>query len=306
MVCVNPESGVLGEAAQDGAPTRLALTLAYDGGPFSGWARQPGLPSVQEALEEALATITREHASVTVAGRTDAGVHARSQVVHVDLSPAAVAKSSVRDGAEDVTTSLVRRLNSVLRRATHGAVVVHSARRVPPGWDARFSAVDRSYSYWIADAPERWDPLRRGDTLLHPLALDVGVMQAEAAALIGLHDFLSFCKPRDGATTIRELQALTVGREPDGRIVVRLTADAFCHHMVRTIVGTLVQVGEGRRETGWAKERLDARVRDAATRMVPGHALVLEAVGYPADDAEAVARASLTRARRSAHELPTL
>lgn len=280
---------------------RYALTLAYDGGPFRGWARQPGLPSVQETLEEALATVTRREPRVVVAGRTDAGVHARGQVVHVDLDTRARAKVSVRDGGEDVAVTLVRRLNAVLARSSQGAVVVHGARPVPGGFDARFSALWRSYTYTIADGHERWDPLRRGDTLFLRHPLDAAAMAAEARSLLGLHDFLSYCKPREGSTTIRELQHVDVVRGPDGLLRVHLRADAFCHHMVRTIVGALVAVGEERRPHGWAEARLRERTRDAATKMVAGHALVLEAVGYP-DDAEAAARAEATRARRDHKE----
>jgi tRNA pseudouridine38-40 synthase len=273
------------------------LTLAYDGGPFKGWARQPGLPSVQEAVESALAVVTRQELRVVVAGRTDTGVHASGQVLHVDLDAAAVAKVGVRDGGEPVETTLVRRLNAVLARSTGRAVLIHGARRVPPGFDARFSALWRSYTYTIADSAERWDPLRRGDTLFHPRPLDVGAMRSELRLLLGLNDFLSFCKPREEATTVRELQAGDVVRGDDGLVRVHLRADAFCHHMVRTIVGALVAVGEGRQDPGWVGQRLAERTRDAKTVMVPGHALVLTGVGYPRDDA-AGARADATRAKR--------
>lgn len=294
--------GAVSSPVSSASPTppagRHLITLAYDGSGFHGWARQPGRPSVQEALEDALATILREPVGTVVAGRTDAGVHARRQVVHVDLGDAAVQRLRGRDGKHDVPATLVRRLNAVLARSTDGAVLIHAARRVPEGFDARFSALWRSYTYTIADGPQRWDPLRRTATLQLPDPLDVAAMDAEARTLLGLHDFLSFCKPRAGATTIRELQAVEVRRgEVDGLVRIRLRADAFCHHMVRTIVGALVSVGSARRPSGWAGARLQARVRDADTRMVAGHALVLDEVGYP-DDEEAVFRAQATRARR--------
>ncbi|WP_394161786.1 tRNA pseudouridine(38-40) synthase TruA [Galactobacter valiniphilus] len=280
------------------SPQRFALTLAYDGGPFNGWARQPGLPSVQEAIESALAVVSRQDLRVVVAGRTDTGVHASGQVLHVDLDAAAQAKVRVRDGAEPVEVTLVRRLNAVLARSTGRAVLIHSARPVPPGFDARFSALWRSYTYTVADGPQRWDPLRRGDTLFHARTLDVDAMQAELDSLLGLHDFRSFCKPREEATTVRELQGGEVVRGADGLVRVHLRADAFCHHMVRTIVGALVAVGEGREDSGWVGRRLDERTRDAKTTMVAGHALVLTGVGYP-DDAAAGARAEVTRAKRT-------
>ncbi len=280
------------------SPQRFALTLAYDGGPFNGWARQPGLPSVQEAIESALAVVSRQELRVVVAGRTDTGVHASGQVLHVDLDEAAQAKVGVRDGAEPVEVTLVRRLNAVLARSTGRAVLVHSARPVPAGFDARFSALWRSYTYTIADSPARWDPLRRGDTLFHAHELDVDAMQAELDSLLGLHDFLSFCKPREEATTVRELQGGEVVRGADGLVRVHLRADAFCHHMVRTIVGALVAVGEGREDSGWVGRRLGERTRDAKTKMVAGHALVLTGVGYPEDES-AGARAEATRAKRA-------
>lgn len=280
---------------------RLAITLAYDGTDFRGWARQPGLPSVQEDLENALFTILRTETPTVVAGRTDAGVHARGQVVHVDLGPAQIAKLQVKDGAASLTSTMVRRLNAVLKRSSNGAIRIHSARTVPPGFDARFSALWRSYSYLVDDQAERWDPLRRRYVLQHPNPLDVTRMKAEAVSLLGLHDFLSYCKPREEATTIRELQSADVKRTESGLVRISLRADAFCHHMVRTIVGALIAVGDGSRPAGWAAERLNAKVRDAATRMVAGHALVLEEVGYPSD-VDAVQRAAVTRARRVSAE----
>jgi len=279
--------------------SRHLLTLAYDGTGFHGWARQPAHPSVQEALEDALATIVRTPVATVVAGRTDAGVHARGQAVHLDLDDAARSRLTGRDGTLPVDATLVRRLNAVLARTTDGAVLIHASRTVPDGFDARFSALWRSYTYTIADGTPRWDPLQRRSTLQLPDAVDVTAMQAEAHSLLGLHDFLSFCKPREEATTVRELQAASVHRSDDGLVRVHLRADAFCHHMVRTIVGALLGVGTGRKPEHWVGERLAARVRDADTRMVPGHALVLEEVGYPADT-EAAFRAEATRARRDA------
>lgn len=280
---------------------RLALTLAYDGTDFHGWARQPGHPSVQQCLEEALFTITRETVRVVVAGRTDAGVHARGQVVHLDLRAAAQAKLTVKDGASRLEETVPRRLNAVLRRTAAGAIRIRSARIVPPGFDARFSALWRSYTYTVCDRSEDWDPLRRRDVLFLETPLNVDAMKAEALSLLGLHDFLSYCKPRPEATTIRDLQAADARRGADGLIRIHLRADAFCHHMVRTIVGSLIEVGSGRRQPGWARERLEARTRDASTRMVAGHALVLEEVGYP-DDHESALRAASTRARRTDDE----
>jgi len=284
---------------------RVRLDLAYDGTDYSGWATQPGLPTVQGALEEALATIIRRPVRTVVAGRTDAGVHARGQVVHLDLTEAewqGVTRN--RAGLEPAST-LVRRLAGALGRE-HGALAIHRAAVAPEGFDARFSALWRSYSYAISDAPATRDPLNRRYTYWHKTALDVAAMQAEAESVLGLHDFLTFCRPREGATTIRELQDFGVTRdERTGLITARLQADAFCHNMVRALVAAVVQVGEGRHEPGWVARRLGAMVRDAQTRLAPPHALVLEHVEYPDDGADPgahAARAEGTRARRSAHE----
>ncbi|WP_433874546.1 tRNA pseudouridine synthase A [Sinomonas atrocyanea] len=279
---------------------RVRLDLAYDGGPFSGWAVQPGLLTAQGALEEAFALILRRPVRVVVAGRTDAGVHARGQVVHLDLAPGeweGLARRST-DAPEDV---LVRRLRGALSRvlgAETGALEVRSAVVPPPGFDARFSALWRRYSYRIADRPEHWDPVLRGITLWHRAALDVGRMNGAAAQLLGLQDFLAFCKPREGSTTVRELQEFSFERTHDGVVLAHVRADAFCHNMVRALVGSALRVGEGLERTEWLHERMLARVRDAKTRLAPAHPLVLEEVGYPETAEEMAARAEQTRALR--------
>ncbi|WP_427916057.1 tRNA pseudouridine synthase A [Sinomonas halotolerans] len=279
---------------------RVRLDLAYDGGPFSGWAVQPGRRTAQGALEEALALIVRRPVRVVVAGRTDAGVHARGQVVHADLEAAeweALARRS--DDAPEAV--LVRRLRGALSRVlgeATGALEVRSAVVPPAGFDARFSALWRRYSYRIADRPEHWDPLLRGITLWHRAPLDVGRMNGAAAQLLGLADFLAFCRPREGSTTVRELQEFSFERTHEGVVVAHVKADAFCHNMVRALVGSALRVGEGLERTEWLHERLLARVRDAKTRLAPPHPLVLEEVGYPASPAEMAARAEQTRALR--------
>lgn len=278
---------------------RVRLDLSYDGGPFSGWALQPGLRTVQGCLEEALELIVRRPVRVTVAGRTDAGVHARGQVAHVDLSEAEW--SGLTRGRDfDPSATLVRRLRGALSRVLHdetGAIEVHDAGLAPDGFDARFSALWRRYSYRIADGAERWDPVLRRLTLWHKAALDERAMNAGAAALLGLQDFRAYCKPREGATTIRELQRFEFSRGSDGVIVVSVQADAFCHNMVRALVGSALRVGEGLERPEWLHERLLLGVRDAKSVLAAPHPLVLEEVAYPSD-AELHARAELTRARR--------
>ena len=266
-------------------PVRIRLDLAYDGTDFHGWAAQPGLRTVQGELSEALATVLRvPSVAVVCAGRTDAGVHARGQVVHADIE-------------DDALEGLVRRLNGRLPADVRVRQVVEA----PAGFDARFGALWRRYAYRIADTPEAGDPLTRGHVLARPRPVDLDAMNAAAALLVGRHDFASFCKQREGATTIRTLLELGWAREPSGVLVGTVRADAFCHSMVRSLVGCLIAVGEGRRPVAWAEEILRAEARDPAVAVVPAHGLTLEEVAYPADD-ELAARAVQTRARRTADE----
>ncbi len=277
---------------------RLRIDLAYDGADFHGWAAQPGLRTVEEELVAALTTSLRvppTSAAVRVicAGRTDAGVHARGQVCHVDVDPGLVARS-----APEGPVRLVRRLNGILP----ADVRVRRVLEAPYGFDARFSALWRRYVYRVADAPELMDPRARGHVLGWPRELDLEVMHGAAAALLGRHDFAAFCKRRPGATTIRTLLDLDLGRDRDGLVEVVVRADAFCHSMVRSLVGCLVAVGEGRRSPAWPAELLAARRRDPSVVVAPARGLTLEEVGYPAEPALA-ARAEQTRRRREEHEL---
>ena len=279
---------------------RIRLDISYDGGPFSGWALQPGLRTVQGVLEEALQLLLRRPVRVTVAGRTDAGVHARGQVVHLDVTEAEWL-GLPRGHELDPAVALLRRIRGALSRGLGdltGAAEVHRASVAPAGFDARFSALWRRYSYRIADGPALWDPLGRYSTLWHKNALDVSLLNEGARQLLGLQDFLAFCKPREGATTIRELQRFEFTRAEDGVIVATVQADAFCHNMVRALVGSALYVGEGAEEPGWLHERLLAKKRDARSVLAAPHPLVLEEVAYPSDD-ELLARAELTRARRT-------
>lgn len=290
------------------ATTRLRLDLAYDGTAFSGWARQPALRTVQGVLEDALAVVLRTAAHgvpaphVTVAGRTDAGVHARGQVAHVDVPPDVLEAVRGRS-APTAQAALVSRLAGVLPPD----LVVHRVTRAPDGFDARFSALRRRYAYRICDDSAARDPLSRAHVLWHRRPLDVAAMDAAAGSLVGRHDFAAYCKPREGATTIRTLERFAWSRgEPGsadaGLVVATVQADAFCHSMVRALVGACVAVGEGRRPVAWPAGLLVGRRRDAGAAVVAAHGLTLEEVGYPADAALA-ARAVQTRARREAHDV---
>lgn len=261
---------------------RLRIDLAYDGGDFYGWATQPGLRTVQGEVESALMTVLRVPEAATVcAGRTDAGVHARGQVAHVDVPDDAA-----------VGEALTRRLNGVLAPDVRIRRVVVA----PPGFDARFSPLWRRYAYRVCDGVP--DPLTRGTVLAWSRPLDDALLDEASRQLLGLHDFASFCKRREGATTVRTLLELSWSREGD-LLTGTVRADAFCHHMVRSLVGALLAVGDGRRPTGWPAEVLAAAVRHPGVTVAPANGLTLEEVGYPPDD-ELAARADQARTKREA------
>jgi len=259
---------------------RCRLDLAYDGTDFSGWATQPGRRTVQGTVEAAMATVLRlppSAVSLTVAGRTDAGVHASGQVAHADLPE----------------LPAVRRLNGVLP----ADVRVRAVTAAPPGFDARFSALGRAYGYRVDDGVG--DPLRRRDTLRWARPLDPERMVLAARGLLGEHDFAAYCRRRAGATTVRELRRLDVARGPDGVLTSYVEADAFCHSMVRALTGALLAVGEGRRPVGFPAEVLAAGARDPRVAVAPAHGLTLLRVDYPDSAAALLARQAETRRLRA-------
>ena len=283
---------------------RLRLDLGYDGTDFSGWAKQPGFRTVQGEIESALAKILRlpEPPVLTVAGRTDAGVHARHQVAHLDMDAELLAeldRNRYGSGAEpgnidERLSSLVRRLAGVMPPD----VRVHRVTVAPEGFDARFSALFRRYCYRVTDAVGGGDPLHRHDVYWHSRPLDIDALNAAAVHLLGEHDFAAFCKKRVGATTIRELQRLDWVRDSEGVLTATVVADAFCHSMVRALVGALLSVGDGRQAVEWPGEVLSAAVRDSRLNVAPARGLCLEEVGYPAD-IELAGRARATRRVRT-------
>lgn len=274
---------------------RIRLDLSYDGTDFKGWAVQPSLRTVQGTLEEALATALRVPAvRVVCAGRTDTGVHARGQVVHLDIAPESLTGSSGRRG-DSPMEALARRLNGILPPDVH----VRRALEAPEGFDARFSATWRRYAYRVADDPTLVDPLVRSHVLTWPKQLDLDAMNTASRALLGLRDFASFCRRREGATTVRTLVELEWTRDETGIAVARVVADAFCHSMVRSLVGCLLAVGDGRRPPEWAAETLAGRRRNPAVTVVHAHGLTLEEVGYP-EGVELAAQADRARNTREA------
>ena len=268
---------------------RLRLDLAYDGTAYRGWARQTDLPSIQQSVEEALRTVLRiDHTlQLTVAGRTDAGVHATGQVAHVDLD----------DDPKDLDT-LTRRVNGVLRHD----IRMRRISAAPEGFDARFAALWRRYEYRIADNPEAANPLRRHDTVSWDRHLDVDLLNQASDDLRGHHDFAAFCRKREGATTIRMLQRLDWERDATGVVIATFQADAFCHSMVRALVGCLVPVGDGRRPVTWPRDVLAGGQRDSAVEVARPHGLTLVEVAYP-DDAALAIRAAETRRLREHPEM---
>jgi tRNA pseudouridine38-40 synthase len=184
-----------------------------------------------------------------------------------------------------------------LRGILPADLAIHRVSRAPEGFDARFSAMRRRYLYRICDDPASLDPLRRYDTVLVPRRLDVESMDRAARSLLGLHDWAAFCKRRAGATTVRTLLDHRWDRAPDGTVEATVVADAFCHSMVRSLVGAVVPVGEGRLSVDVPREVLLGGVRDSRVRVMPPHGLSLEEVTYPPDD-ELAARAAESRVRR--------
>lgn len=263
--------------------TRLRLDIAYDGTDFSGWARQPGRRTVCGEIEEKLSAIVRTPVLLTVAGRTDAGVHASGQVAHVDVPTAVL---------PDDPSRWVRRLARFLPRD----VRVTGISVAPEHFDARLSAIRRHYEYRLTTAVYGAEPLRARDTVAWPKAVDLDAMQRASQSLLGLHDFAAFCKRREGATTVRELQRYDWTREGD-ILTAHVSADAFCWSMVRSLVGAALAVGEGRRSVEWMTALLDERERAASVAVAPAHGLSLVRVDYPADE-ELAARNAATREMR--------
>ncbi|MDQ1295552.1 MAG: tRNA pseudouridine(38-40) synthase TruA [Actinomycetota bacterium] len=263
---------------------RLRFDVAYDGTDFCGWAVQPGQRSVQGTLTQGLARVLRlpaEQLSLVVAGRTDAGVHACGQVCHVDL-PRGLWPALPGGGGADPVVFLLRRLAGILP----ADVRVRAVAQAPPGFDARFAALRRHYAYRICDDPTGVPPLRRRDVLaLRPRAgrLDLGAMREASSALLGLRDFSAFCKRREGATSVRTLLHFLWERDAEGLVVARVSADAFCHSMVRALVGALVPVGDHRRDVGWPARVQAAGLRDPGVVVMPAHGLELVRVDYPPD-----------------------
>lgn len=277
----------------DDSLLRLRLDLAYDGTDFHGWARQAddaGLRTVQGTLEDALSMILRTPAALTVAGRTDAGVHAAGQVAHLDIPASALDTRSIAGDPARLVRRLARLLPDDLR--------VQECSLAPPGFDARFSALRRHYVYRVTTHPGGALPTRARDTTHWPKPVELEKMQAAADYLVGLHDFAAFCKARPHATTVRDLQEFSwreVSTPAEPQLYeAHVTADAFCWSMVRSLVGACLAVGEGRRQADFVEIMLAEKQRSPLVPVAAAKGLSLVAVDYPAD-AELSERARVTR-----------
>jgi tRNA pseudouridine38-40 synthase len=261
------------------------------------------LRTVQGTLEDAFARILGGDPRLVVAGRTDAGVHASGQVAHLDLDDdqqARLPRRRRQGDEDDAVAALAGRVRGVL--GAYPDVTVHRTALAPEGFDARFSAVWRRYTYRVADANSGYEPLERLHTTTVKARLDVETMHAAAQRLIGLHDFAAYCKAREEATTIRTLLEYDWSRREDGILVANVRADAFCHSMVRALVGACVAVGEGRLDVEDVVRIRDDGRRTPDTKVLAARGLVLAEVGYPADDLLA-SRAEQTRNRRDADDI---
>ena len=278
---LTPESGFL----------RFRIDFSYDGTNFSGWAKQRDQRTIQGEMETALDPLTRNRIALQVAGRTDAGVHATAQVAHFDI-PERDHNGNAWDVA-DIGYRLNRMLTEEIR--------IHSITLAPKFFHARFSALSRSYIYKIADGGQLIPPLLRYDTASWYRPLDIMKMNQAISPLLGEHDFAAFCKARATGTTIRTLKEFSLERGPNDVITARVTADAFCHSMVRSLIGAAVCVGEGRFEPSWMKSVLDGRERIGESLVFPARGLTLTDVTYPKDE-DLEGRLTITVRRRDEEE----
>ena len=271
---------------------RLRLDLCYDGSNLHGWAKQDGLRTAAGELERALGTILRQPISLTVAGRTDSGVHAKNQVAHCDVSGFEGDPAKFCDRVNSVLAGYYSALwrpvieSGLVARGTlikgESDIVVTSVAMVTDDFDARFSATERQYRYLLSVSLGSRDPLTRNAHWWVPhRSLDISAMNAAAKVLLGEHEFLSFCKPREGATTIRTLRHLEVSEGGDGVVTIDVAADAFCHSMVRSLVGALVEVGRGARGLTWVEDLVNTPSRSHGVPVAPARGLTLMGVTYP-------------------------
>jgi tRNA pseudouridine38-40 synthase len=265
---------------------RLRLDIAYDGTHFFGWATQPGHRTLQDLVEEAISRISQTNIDSIVAGRTDAGVHATGQVIHVDVPDAMFER-------ELTYLDLRYKLNRILDED----VRIMNVSDAPAGFHARFSALRRYYSYKILDNNDVIAPLSRHDVASWYRPLDAARMNEASALLLGHHDFAAFCKFKVGGTTLRTLEKYEWRRSDEGLLVADVVADAFCYSMVRNLVGAVVCVADGRQSPAWIEQLLANKERVSDSLVFPARGLTLYQVDYPSND-QLLERAKITVAKR--------
>jgi tRNA pseudouridine38-40 synthase len=265
---------------------RLRLDIAYDGTHFFGWATQPGHRTLQDLVEEAISRISQTDIASIVAGRTDAGVHATGQVIHVDVPDAMFER-------ELTYLDLRYKLNRIL----DDDVRIMKITDAPEGFHARFSALRRHYTYKILDNNEVIAPLSRHDVASWYRPLEAERMNEASRLLLGHHDFAAFCKFKVGGTTIRTLEKYEWHRSEEGLLVADVVADAFCYSMVRNLVGAVVCVADGRQDPAWISQLLANKERVSDSLVFPARGLTLYQVDYPSND-QLLERAKITVSKR--------
>lgn len=265
---------------------RLRFDIAYDGTNFSGWATQPEMRTMQDMVEEAISQIVRYEVTSIVAGRTDAGVHATGQVIHVDIPDLPLAD-------EMTLVDLAYKLNRILDED----IRILKVSNTPPGFHARFSALRRKYNYKILDQNQVIKPAQRFDVAPWYRYLDENLMNQAAELLLGTHDFAAFCKFKPGGTTTRNLEKYQWQRSAEGLLIADVVADAFCYSMVRNLVGAIVCVADGRKPVEWITELLENKERVSDSLVFPARGLTLYQVDYPSDEL-LLERAQITVAKR--------
>ena len=265
---------------------RLRIDIAYDGTNFYGWGAQPDRRTIQDLVEEAISRISRVDTESIVAGRTDAGVHATGQVIHVDVPDV------IFDGELNYIDFRYK-----LNRILDEDVRVMEISDAPEGFHARFSALRRIYTYKILDANEVIPPLSRYDVAPWYRPLDVDLMNKASALVLGHHDFAAFCKFKEGGTTLRTLEKYEWRRSDEGLLVADVVADAFCYSMVRNLVGAVVCVADGRQSPAWIEQLLANKERVSDSLVFPARGLTLYQVDYPSND-QLLERAKITVAKR--------
>ncbi|MXP20556.1 tRNA pseudouridine(38-40) synthase TruA [Gordonia sp. HNM0687] len=277
-------------ASGDGGFCRLRFDISYDGTDFAGWAPQVGQRTVCGVLQDTVSTVLRVPVRLTVAGRTDAGVHATGQVAHTDVPEASLDARSIAGDPSRLVGRLAKMLPDDVR--------VRAVERISSDFDARFSALRRHYVYRLTDAVFGAEPIAARTTAAWRRPLDLDAMNAASQTLVGLHDFAAFCRRREGATTIRDLQRFDWSADADGVLTGHVSADAFCWSMVRSLVGAVASVGDGRRDIDWCHGLLAERTRSSDVPVAEARGLCLIGVDYPADD-DLAARNEVTRDVRS-------